>query len=197
MSEAPRAVAPVAGDYALRSSALARNEQTHPLWAESSLKHRFEFGQHVRVTRDIKNDGSVTERKPGVLLLRRGAQGYVRDVNALPGNTIYYVDFVDYGYSVGCREQDLEDAESECAPGRYQMRDTVTLMAGLSVHGKLIAPAGATGEIVGIAQDQGGGTHYHVRVKRQTFLVPEGLLDSGHEEVAPSVDSHAPSERFN
>jgi len=145
--------------------------------AVAIMKPKFEFGQHVRVTRNVRNDGTFPGREIGELLLRRGATGYVRDIGTfLQDEIVYAVDFIEYGYRVGCREQELVDAQLEWIPNRYEFRDTVTLAATLTVRGQTVARAGDQGEIVKVERDAALGIHYHVRVGERTLLVAEQLL---------------------
>lgn len=139
------------------------------------MKARFHYGQQVRALRDVHPDGTSTETSGSDCSIPRGAVGYVSDVNTRSDRVVYYVDFADYYCSVGCRERDLMDAEIPYT--QYEVDDQVTLMAGLSVSGELIAPVGSLGRVVGIERDPSGDTHYYVRVQSQTFLVPQTLLE--------------------
>lgn len=156
------------------------------------MKPLFEFGQHVRVTRNVRNDGTFPGREVGEVLLRRGATGYVRDIGTfLQDEIIYAVDFIAYGYRVGCREAELVDAELEWVPNRYEFRDKVVLLGCLSVRGEIVAVAGAEGEVLKVERDHQRGIHYHVHVGERTFLVPEPLLggDSDFDErVARTIE---------
>lgn len=113
----------------------------------------------------------------GELLLRRGATGYVRDVGSfLQDEIIYSVDFIEYGYRVGCREQELLDASEPWVPSRYEFRDKVTLAGAISVKGELVAAAGTCGEIMKVLRDLPTGVHYHFNINGRIFLVPEDML---------------------
>lgn len=43
-------------------------------------EERFEFGEAVRVTRNVRNDGTYPGREIGDLLIRRGSVGHVIEV---------------------------------------------------------------------------------------------------------------------
>lgn len=142
------------------------------------MKPKFDYGQHVRVTRNVRNDGTFPGRDVGELLLRRGATGYVRDIGTfLQDQIIYSVDFIDYGYRVGCREAELILADEAWIPNRYEFRDRVTFRAAIRIAGELVAEEGEEGEITKVVRDDPSKPIcYHVLVKGRTFLVPEGLL---------------------
>ena len=72
---------------------------------------RFEYGDEVRVTRNVRNDGTFPGAEVGELLIRRGSTGFVRDVGTfLQDQVVYSVHFVDADRLVGCREQELQEA---------------------------------------------------------------------------------------
>ena len=66
----------------------------------------YEYGQAVRLIRNVRNDGTYPGKDTGALLMRRGAQGCVYDVGTyLQDQLIYRVHFLDQGCTVGCREE--------------------------------------------------------------------------------------------
>lgn len=141
------------------------------------MKQKFEFGQQVRVLRNVRNDGTFPGRETGELLLRRGSTGYVRDVGSfLQDQVIYSVDFIKYGYRVGCREEELADAEDVWVENKYEFRDTVTLRSSLSLKGEVVAEAGSQGEIAKVIRDGAAPIRYHLRIGERYFLVPETSL---------------------
>ena len=61
------------------------------------MRPRFEYGEAVRVIRNVRNDGTFPGEPTGRLLIRRGSIGYVRDVGTfLQDQLIYSVDFFAY-----------------------------------------------------------------------------------------------------
>lgn len=147
------------------------------------MKPRFNFGDHVRVTRNVRNDGTFPGREVGELLLKRGSDGFVRDVGSfLQDQIIYSVDFIDYGYRVGCRQEELVSADEDWVYNRYEFRDRVTLTKSLSIKGEIIAERGSQGEIQKVIRDHPGGVHYHLRISGRTLLVPETSL-SGESDM--------------
>ena len=57
---------------------------------------RFEYGDEVRVTRNVRNDGTFPGAEVGELLIRRGSTGFVRDVGTfLQDQIVYSVLFIE------------------------------------------------------------------------------------------------------
>lgn len=72
---------------------------------------KFEYGEAVRVIRNIRNDGTFPGHETGTLLVPRGSVGYVRDVGTfLQDQLVYSVHLLDAERVVGCREEDLQPA---------------------------------------------------------------------------------------
>ena len=69
---------------------------------------KFEYGSAVRVTRNVRNDGTFPGFPTGALLVRRGSVGFVRDVGTfLQDQIVYTVHFLEDDRIVGCREEEL------------------------------------------------------------------------------------------
>ncbi|WP_192246731.1 nitrogen fixation protein NifZ [Mesorhizobium silamurunense] len=69
---------------------------------------RFMPGERVRATRHIKNDGTYPGRDIGENLVRKGDEGYVRDIGTfLQQFFVYAVEWVDRGTIVGMRAREL------------------------------------------------------------------------------------------
>ncbi|MEW8659709.1 MAG: nitrogen fixation protein NifZ [Candidatus Thiodiazotropha endolucinida] len=148
---------------------------------------KFEYGEAVRVIRNLRNDGTYPGKPTGRLLIRRGSVGYVRDVGTfLQDQLIYSVDFIDDGIMVGCREQELQLETDPWIPTRFEFRDKVTPKLPLSIQGDVIARIGDEGEIEKVLRDHPGGPAYHVRFNGRILLVLEPVLEFLHavdEEV--------------
>ena len=156
------------------------------------MKDKFNFGQEVRVTRNVRNDGTFPGREMGELLLRRGSVGFVRDIGSfLQDQVIYSVDFIKYGYRVGCREEELIAADDRWIPNRYEFRDEVTLNRSISVAGEVVAEAGSVGSIEKVVRDTSADeVSSHLRVSGRTFLVTESMLD-GDSDLEERVNRSA------
>ncbi|MEW8015078.1 MAG: nitrogen fixation protein NifZ [Candidatus Sedimenticola endophacoides] len=143
------------------------------------MRPKFEYGEAVRVTRNVRNDGTYPGEPTGRLLIRRGSVGYVRDVGTfLQDQLIYSVDFIDNGRMVGCREQELQLEGDPWIPTQFEFRDKVTPSVPLGIQGDVIASPGDEGEIEKVLRDNPGGPAYHARFNGRTVIVPEAALDS-------------------
>jgi nitrogen fixation protein NifZ len=141
------------------------------------MQPRFDFGEAVRVTRNIHNDGTFPGATKGTLLVRRGSVGYVRDVGTfLQDQIIYSVDFLTSGRLVGCREQELIPAEAPWNGSRFEFREKVCTVSALAIKGLIAVPADTVGEVFKVLRNAPGEVHYHVRFKGRTFQVPETAL---------------------
>ncbi|MBF0471140.1 MAG: nitrogen fixation protein NifZ [Gammaproteobacteria bacterium] len=139
---------------------------------------KYQYGDAVRVTRNIRNDGTYPGRDKGELLIRRGSVGYVRDVGTfLQDQLIYTVDYMESGLMVGCREQELQPESDPWIPTRFEFHDRVTPTVTLAVDGEVIASPGDGGEIEKVLREEEGGPLYHVRFNGRVLLVAENSLE--------------------
>jgi nitrogen fixation protein NifZ len=142
------------------------------------MRPQYEYGEAVRVIRNVRNDGTFPGKNTGALLIRRGSVGYVRDVGTfLQDQIIYSVDFVEAGLMVGCREQELQPESDPWIPTRFEFRDKVTPTIPLGIGGEAVAQPGDEGEIEQVLREHPGGPAYHVRINGRTLQVPEASLD--------------------
>ncbi|MGD0959663.1 MAG: nitrogen fixation protein NifZ [Methylomonas sp.] len=138
---------------------------------------RFEFGEAVRVTRNVRNDGTYPGMEVGDLLVRRGSIGNVVEKGTfLQDQVIFTVHFLDQGRMVGCRLEELIPAEDYWNPSRYEFRDKVKNRIDLGVQGNVIVEKGTEGEILKVLRDL-SPLQYHVRFPGKTLQVPESVLD--------------------
>ncbi|MEJ2456385.1 MAG: nitrogen fixation protein NifZ [Candidatus Thiodiazotropha sp.] len=148
------------------------------------MRPKFEYGDKVRVVRNVRNDGTYPGEPTGRLLIRRGSVGYVRDVGTfLQDQLIYSVDFLDANKRVGCREQELQLESDPWIPSRFEFRDKVTPTIPLGIQGKVIAAPGDEGEIEMVLRDNPGGPAYHARFNGRTLQVPEKALEFLNPEL--------------
>ncbi|HNH36179.1 MAG TPA: nitrogen fixation protein NifZ [Rhodocyclaceae bacterium] len=152
------------------------------------LNHRWDFGDAVRVTRNVKDDGTYPGADVGELLVRRGSVGHVVDVGTfLQDQVIYSVHFLDIGRVVGCREEELIGADEPWLPSRFEFREKVRAERSLVSGGETLVPVGAVGEVVKVVRDAPGGVAYHVHFDcrpGRVFQVPETAL-GGSPPPAP------------
>lgn len=147
---------------------------------------KYEYGDRVRVIRNIRNDGTFPGLAAGNLLVRRGSVGFVMNVGAfLQDQLIYTVNFLDQERIVGCREEELQGADEPWMPSRFETREKVQCRIDLAVAGEVVAPAGTEGEVLKVLRDNDqpdalpqGLPLYHVHFPGHTLQVPESLLES-------------------
>jgi nitrogen fixation protein NifZ len=138
---------------------------------------RFEFGASVRLTRNVRNDGTYPGMETGQMLVKRGSVGYVQNVGTfLQDQIIYSVHFLDINRVIGCREEELIGEDETWNPSAFEFREKVTSRKILTVKNKVIASPGDEGEIVQVLGKTADGYQYHVRFPGHTLQVDESLL---------------------
>lgn len=139
-------------------------------------EERFEFGEAVRVTRNVRNDGTYPGKEVGELLIRRGSIGHVVEVGTfLQDQVIYTVHFLDQGRMVGCRAEELIMATDAWNPSRFEFRDKVVCTIPLGINGQVLFETGTEGEVLKVIRDS-QPVLYHVRFPGKTLQVPESIL---------------------
>ena len=143
---------------------------------------RWEYGEAVRLTRNVRNDGTYPGLDPGAFLVRRGSVGYVVDVGTfLQDQIIYSVNFLEEGKIVGCREEELIGADEPWTPSRFEVRDKVRTAKGLAVAGEVLVAVGASGEVIKVIRDAPDGVAYHIHfdsLPGRLLQIPEALLEA-------------------
>ncbi|WP_221797338.1 nitrogen fixation protein NifZ [Oceanobacter mangrovi] len=148
------------------------------------MKPAYEYGDEVRLIRNVRNDGTYPGKDVGELLMRRGAVGVVYDVGTyLQDQMIYRVHFLDHNKTVGCREEELIPAATVWVDNRYEFREKVVSRIPLAVAGEVVVTAGTEGEIEKVVRDN-TNVMYHVRFAGRTFQVPEAALGDATSEEA-------------
>jgi len=146
------------------------------------MKPMYEYGDEVRVTRNVRNDGTFAGLEIGDHLVKRGSTGFVTSVGTfLQDQIIYGVHFLDDDKLVGCREEELLFASDEWVPSKFEFRDKVISRISLSINGEVIVKPGDGAEIIRVVRDHSDGVHYHARFPGRTLLVPENSLDFNPE----------------
>jgi len=153
------------------------------------MEQRFDFGVAVRLTRNVRNDGTFPGLDVGNLLIKRGSVGYVMNVGTfLQDQIIYTVNFLDQGRVVGCRDEELIGADEPWVESRFETREKVRARLALSLRGEVVVAPGSEGEVFKVLRDlpfdANAGVQYHVHFPGGRMLqVPETLLDSSQEEA--------------
>lgn len=143
---------------------------------------QWDYGESVRLIRNVRNDGTYPGLDPGAPLVRRGSIGFVVDVGSfLQDQIIYSVNFLEEGKIVGCREEELIGADDPWTPSLFEFREKVRATKGLSVGGEVLIPLGAKGEIIKVLRNAAGGVAYHVHfdcLAGRVLEIPETILES-------------------
>jgi len=152
---------------------------------------RYDYGDEVRVVRNVRNDGTYPGLDVGAPLVRRGSVGYVVNIGTfLQDQVIYSVHFLNEQRLVGCREEELIPADAPWTPSQFEFRDKVASRINLAVGGEIVAPIGAEGEILKVLRHSDPAqAQYHVRFPGRTLQVPENAL----LPLRPEEEAHAPS----
>lgn len=151
------------------------------------MNARWEYGESVRLTRNVRNDGTYPGLEPGDFLVRRGSIGYVVDVGTfLQDQIIYSVNFLEEGKIVGCREEELIGTDEPWTPSRFEFRDKVKAAKQLSVGGNVLVDLGAVGEIIKVIRDAPDSVAYHVHfdsLPGRLLQIQETILEPIHNEA--------------
>lgn len=147
---------------------------------------RWDYGESVRLIRNVRNDGTYPGLEPGDPLVRRGSIGYVVDVGTfLQDQVIYSVNFLDEGKIVGCREEELIGSDDPWTPSRFEFREKVRSTKGLSVGGEVLVELGAIGEVIKVIRDAPGCVAYHIHfdsLPGRVLQIPEDALTAADEK---------------
>jgi nitrogen fixation protein NifZ len=144
---------------------------------------RFEFGESVRITRNVRNDGTYPGKEVGELLIRRGSVGNVIEVGTfLQDQVIFTVHFLSHGRMVGCRLEELIGADEPWNPSRFEFRDKVLSSIDLGVKGSILVAKGAEGEVMKVIRDN-ELIQYHVAFQGRMLQVPETALQPAYPET--------------
>lgn len=147
------------------------------------MLHKYDYGDRVRVIRNVRNDGTFPGLDTGNLLVRRGSVGFVMNIGTfLQDQIIYTVNFIDQDRIVGCREEELQSEDEPWVESRFETREKVRVIATLAVNGEVLAEAGSEGEVLKVLRDTTDQrVRYHVHFPGHTLQVPEGLLEPLHD----------------
>ncbi len=164
------------------------------------MRPLYDYGDEVRVLRNLRNDGTFPGQPTGTLLVRRGSTGYVRDVGTfLQDQIIYSVHFLDSDRIVGCREEELQPASEPWTPSRFEAREKVAARIALGRGGRVLVDQGAVGEVIKVLRgpadhEQAGEVAYHVLFPGCSLLqVPESALEPASTSTPASRSSQDPS----
>ena len=160
------------------------------------MQARFDYGDKVRVIKNIRNDGTFMGKNRGALLIRRGSLGYIKGVGKfLQDQVIYQVHFIEQGCTVGCRESELGDLEEPWIERLFERGDNVVVLQSLGSNGEVVVSKGSSGQVLGIENEQPPLT-YRVLFKQlnglenNSWVVPESALKMEPAGVTLLPDTH-------
>ncbi len=155
---------------------------------------KYEFGDEVRIVRNVRNDGTYPGVAIGTLLIRRGATGFVMNVGTfLQDQLIYTVNILEQGKIVGFREEELIGIDEVWIPSKFESREKVQSKITLTVRGEVRVTPGMEGEILKVFRDENHGVQYHVIFHDQVLQVSEASLVAVHihdEEEIKDATAH-------
>jgi nitrogen fixation protein NifZ len=103
------------------------------------MRPEYDYGEKVRVLRNVRNDGTFPGMDVGKILVRRASVGYVRDIRTfLQDQIIYSVHFVDEDRLIGCREEELQRAGVPWTLSLFEPRDKVIARVPLGIQGAMM-----------------------------------------------------------
>lgn len=142
------------------------------------MRPEFDYGDAVRVTRNVRDDGTYPGKAVGDLLVRRGSTGTVIGVGTfLQDQIIYTVHFLEIDRIIGCRAEEVIAADAPWAPSRFESRDKVLAGKTFSVRGEVVVEKGAVGEIIRVVRDMPEGVHYHINFPGYMLCIPEASVE--------------------
>ena len=148
------------------------------------MKPVYDYGDEVRLMRNVRNDGTYPGLDTGAPLISRGSVGHVQSVGTyLQDYIIYSVHFLEQDILVGCKEEELIPADAPWVPSKYEFRDKVIATISLAIGGEVIVNQGDKGEVLKVLRDHPDGVQYHVRFPGRTLQVPESALDTYEDET--------------
>jgi len=140
---------------------------------------KYEFGDEVRIIRNVRNDGTYPGVAIGTLLIRRGSVGFVTNIGTfLQDQLIYTVNFLDQNKIVGFREEELISINELWVPSKYESREKVRSKITLTVRGEVRIKPGMEGEVLKVFRDEVLGVQYHVIFHDHVLQVPESALEA-------------------
>ncbi|WP_018277198.1 nitrogen fixation protein NifZ [Teredinibacter turnerae] len=144
------------------------------------MQPAFEYGTEVRLTRNVRNDGTYPGTAVGELLIKRGAVGCIYDVGSyLQDQIIYRVHFLDEAKTVGCREEELILASDPWVPNKYDFNQKVITLVPIVIDGETVVEENRQGLVMKVLRDcEKGIVNYHVYFANRMFQMPEAALQA-------------------
>jgi len=154
------------------------------------FRPEYEFGDVVRLIRNVRNDGTYPGMDIGELLVKRGSTGHVLNVGTfLQDQLIYTVHFMDSDLKVGCRGEELIAADAPWNPTLFEFRDKVVATKKLAINSEILVDIGDEGEVLKAFREGDEMATYHVRFPGKTLMVPENCLNK-IEKTLSNINNH-------
>lgn len=142
------------------------------------MRPEFDYGDAVRVTRNVRDDGTYPGMDVGDLLVRRGSIGNVVGIGTfLQDQIIYSVHFLEIDRIIGCRAEEVIAADAPWKPSRFESREKVLAGHSFALRGEVVAEKGTVGEIIKVVRDMPGGVHYNISFPGYMLCIPEDSLE--------------------
>ena len=148
------------------------------------FKPEYDFGDEVRLIRNVRNDGTYPGLEIGDFLVKRVSTGHVQSVGTfLQDQLIYSVHFIESNMMVGCRGEELIPIDQPWEPAKFEFRDKIISTRQLAIGGEVIVKEGDEGEVLKVFKEVGIEATYHVRFSGRTLMVPESCLEFRPEKA--------------
>jgi len=142
------------------------------------MKPHYDYGEKVRLIRNVRNDGTYPGLEVGEPLIKRGSCGHIQSTGTyLQEYIIYSVHFLEEDILVGCKEEELISEDAPWNPSQFEFREKVMAAKTLSIDGDVIVAENDIGEVTKVLMDL-VDIQYHIRFPGRTLQVPESALKS-------------------
>lgn len=152
------------------------------------LNPKYEYGSEVRLTCNVRNDGSFVNSNKGECLMRRGETGYVRHAGLfLQETVVYQVHFMASNQIIGCKESELILASEPWTFNEFEYGDKVQLTVPLAMDKQRIANSGDAVSIIAVQREQQADEqliYYRIQINEHDVMVPERALAALEQETA-------------
>lgn len=143
------------------------------------MQPEYDYGDAVRVMRNVRNDGTYPGLDRGELLVKRGSVGYVKNMGTfLQDQLVYSIHFIDIDRVVGCRGEELQQKNDPWVQSRFEFRDKVVAASHFSIKGEVVVEKGTEGEVQSVFNGNKNAVFYYVRFNGRTLKIPEYMIIS-------------------
>ena len=141
------------------------------------MQPAYEYGDEVRLIRNVRNDGTYPGKEVGELLIRRGSVGCIYDVGSyLQDQIIYRVHFLDESRTVGCRQEELILASAPWVPNIYEFNEKIVSRIPIVIDGEAVVEVGEEGLIAKVMRGETKVTYQVHFYNGRVFQMPEAAI---------------------